>query len=683
MTSDSAAVGILFKGSTADYQRASQQVRDDVKGLQSDFAGLSGILKNVGIALVSTAALFKALELLEVGEQLERVRNGFNNIVGNGPQNLQKARAAVRGTVDDLTLMRLASEAVQGGLNFEQVLQVLQYAEFRAGQFGETFETVFQQVSQKLTLMARGTDVSDHSLNRLQLTGKSVAEVMDNMSKQMAKAEAAGSRSSNTMAQFNAQLENLKLLGAGIVSYVLGPLAAGFNFIFQTIAQGLDPNRLRPALDVIADAKTQLDLMLEDINKLNGTQISVNQGPPLTVARPATLSGTDFAQALSQLDPEQLKSAVALLESEAFLSGKTDRERVQNLLAVRDLQIEVAKLQGKTEQEYHDLLVQQQVIKEQLLSIDQQKADKDKQLADIKANALRQQLDQERQLLEAKISAGQATYDEFRALLDKQYADNQDFFSKDIAAHISYITARGHLRAADETARRNNEAEIYNATKRFVEYTLADSARTKTQRLADAYEIYRQTLQLENLSIDRRRQIIADMQALEEEFTDFVEEEAARRVGILQSIFGNTFLQIFDDILSGSKKNFEEYLGDLGKAIAKFLLSQQLLKLFAFLATGPFAGLFGGSLPAAPGGIVGGGIRGGGGILGNFSTSDILRGGVSALDAFRQLSPVVNPTFNPTITNLPTPIQVQILADKGELYAVVREGERIYNKSAG
>ena len=162
---------------------------------------------------------------------------------------------------------------------------------------------------------------------------------------------------------------------------------------------------------------------------------------------------------------------------------------------------------------------------------------------------------------------------------------------------------------------------------------------------------------MENLSIEHRRQVVADMAQLEQDFTNIMFEEAQRRVDLLQSIFGNTFLRMFDDILDGSAKRFEDYLGELGKALLRFLASQALLRFFGFLAGGPLAGLFGGGIPG-PLNSGSGNFDFGIASLPRLDPNQILRGGIGAVNAYRSVSPSFSPNINPQVTVLPAPVNV-------------------------
>lgn len=650
---------VFFKGQSDPLKKGFKDVKNEAQNLQTSIEGLGSTLKGLAGVYISVQAAQRALQLAKLGEDLEAVQNGFNNIVGNGPQNLARARAAVKGTIDDLRLMRLASEGVQAGLDFSQVLQILEFAEYRAGQFGDSFDSVFNKITQNLSLMQRGLAVSDRSFNQLQLSGKNTTDVLQSMADQMSRAAESGSMAGNSMARFEANVKNLQLEAGKFLKTVLSPLVELLNIAATTLA-----NRANPLA-------------------ASALQIQQATGQPLTF----NLKDNDreaLAKFFAGFDDEKLQAIFAGLRLQTQVLASSQRQALENLRDQIDLEIAVAQERGQSEQDYIVLLNERKAVRDQLAALNEQDAEKAKAEADQVSAATREKLDQERQLLEAKIANGQATYEDFRNLLDKQFADNQQFIDNDIAAFIAYINARARLRSEDARKRDADEAEIYNTTRRFVDYTLADSARSKTQRIADAYTIWQETLKLENLSVGLRRQILAEMGLLERDFSSIVDEEAQRRVDFLQSIFGNTFLQIFDDILDGSQKRFEEYLGELGKALLRFLASQALLKLFAILAGGPFAGLFGGGPTGGRGGTVGGGIRGGGGILSLFHRIDpnqILRGGINAVNAYRDVSPVYNPTIQNSF-GLP-PVHVELLLDNYGLAARVKQGQKQYNRSAG
>lgn len=714
-----AELGIYFKGQPQDLSQSFDKVRKDAKSTQTDMNDLGKSLKTLAASFLTVYTAQKLLASARLGEQFQQASAAFKRYVSDYDAGVAKLRQATRGQVDDLKLLQLANNALGKGLSFDQIILGLKFAEAQATEAGGNLADVFNKVTLALGRAEAGVGRESTALTTYGITATSAVAITDQLRLKTKELEDQIDRGTTSVAQFDAAWENNRIALGRYLKEALGPalrdLTATFAF-FQ------NPN-YKSLLDASQFSRSpRIGIPDEDFRKQSSAldKIQKLSADLLFTLSSSTATSEDYANAITLVSAEldnltspgkiaDAKNLIAVLERlKATLDVKvTTRNQAlgpdiseQALLdkAIADSADELDRINRLLEiyrhqrdnafgdpDIYNKAAAQINVLESLRQNLLDQRAQKESQVAEQAKQQLRDRLENERQFLEAQISLGEKNYEDYRGLLRKQAVENHGFLESDFQAKLSYYQALNKLQDEDDRKSKASITERANGYRNYIKDVLAADSLNYTEKLRLAREAAVYAQQEFEGNKELTREFWEQRVQLESAFTEHFEREAQRRVDLLQSIFGNTFLRIFDDILDGSQKRFEDYLGELGKALLRFLASQALLKFFAVLASGPLAGLFGGAIPTGGvGGTVGGGIGGGGGILSfvpRIDPNQILRGGINAVNAYRDVSPVYNPTIQNSF-GLP-PVHVELLLDNYGLAARVKQGQKQYNRSSG
>lgn len=637
-----ATAQIVFSGETRDVQAALDAIESRFGKTDQTVNSLTGSLKRLAVVYVSLASVQKLLELGKLGESVISVRNAFNQLAGgaaNATRLLEQARAAVNGTVSDLELMRTVNEALRRGLPFEQIVAGLKFAKATAEATGEDMRQIFESLVMALTKLNQGLELDVRTLIRLGIAGRTAAAVLANLKTKTEQLTAATMSGGDAFQKFDANLESLKQKLAVGVILKSGPLIDLLNKMLGAESKATVAPRTSPIPTI------------DDLAQWQPTSPEYDLAFQLYIA-------ADRAEELEILLAAARQKLDTLTDGTTNLADGTAEYGAQ-LLVVKGILDEQADLQAKA------------------AAAAAAAADQATQAARAAVTADQLRLQQERDLVKAKIANGQAVYEDLRELLDRQ----KNLYQDDINFQINLINDRAAVRANDQQQEFNRQSEILNATRRFSDALLEDDTRSRSEQLTARVALWRQTMQIENLDLEHRRQAYAELRSAETALTAFIQQEMQRRVQIMQTVFGQPFLAALDQIFTGGKFRFDRFLNDLTRSIARFLAQRLLLKFFASLAGGPLAGLFG---PPLPGG-------------GGYSPDDLYQAGygppaalpdplsglgglITQLSRARTGADSARPASGYS-TAAPASVTVQIVATAEQLAAIVQHGNHHRRKT--
>jgi hypothetical protein len=108
---------------------------DGVKSAENKFKNLGNTVRTIFAGVVALAVARTGKEIFDLGIKAEGIRNTFKKLDG---VSLNELRSAVRGTVNDLTLMQNAVKADKLGIPVEQLATLFEFASIRARETGES-----------------------------------------------------------------------------------------------------------------------------------------------------------------------------------------------------------------------------------------------------------------------------------------------------------------------------------------------------------------------------------------------------------------------------------------------------------------------------------------------------------------------------------------------------------------
>ena len=212
----------------SEFRRGIQQVDAKLKETTKLFNNLGQV---IGASFAVAAIQQFASESIALAREAEGVRTAFNNL--NSPQVLDNLRAAVKGTVSDLELMKSANQAAAIGIEMNDLAKVMQYVSKYARATGQDMNQLMSDATLELVrqtglrLDQLGISLVDVR-ERMKQTGDFTAAVLQEMAENSAKLGDAGETAAEQLDRLNATIDNQKTaLGSRLLpaySWFLGQL---------------------------------------------------------------------------------------------------------------------------------------------------------------------------------------------------------------------------------------------------------------------------------------------------------------------------------------------------------------------------------------------------------------------------------------------------------------------------
>ena len=202
-----------------DARKAATEMQQVGRKFDSLNKKVGAIAKTAGIAFAATQIIQFATETAKLAGEAEGVSKAFNEI--GKPGLLDDLQKATRGTVSNLELMRNSVQAIQLGLDSNQLAKYFEFATLRSQQTGQSV----QELVDKLVLGIGRESVlrlDDLGLSAKRMgeeakkAGSFVAGVGKIIDEELGKSEIIDT-TTQSFAQLDAEVENLKLeIGQGL-----------------------------------------------------------------------------------------------------------------------------------------------------------------------------------------------------------------------------------------------------------------------------------------------------------------------------------------------------------------------------------------------------------------------------------------------------------------------------------
>lgn len=145
--------GVTAKKSTDDAAKGLKNVSDATKKAATDTSSLASQFNAVYTAAKSFLAIQLAkevigvsLEMSKLAGNIESVSRAFRNQIPNSVTLLNQLRKATQGTVTDFDLMQKSLQALNFGIDVQQLPKLLEFAQVRAQQTGVSVDYLVNSI---------------------------------------------------------------------------------------------------------------------------------------------------------------------------------------------------------------------------------------------------------------------------------------------------------------------------------------------------------------------------------------------------------------------------------------------------------------------------------------------------------------------------------------------------------
>lgn len=355
---------VIFGLDPSEFRRGIQQVDAKLKET-------SKLFQNIGQVIGASFAVAHIQQFINESIQLAReaegVKNAFDNL--NSPQILDNLRAAVKGTVSDLELMKSANQAAAIGIEMSDLAKVMQYVSKYARATGQDMQTLMSDATLELVrqtglrldqLGISLVKVRERMGKGADFTSAVLAEMAENTKKFGDEVETAAEK----MDRLSATIDNQKTELGGKLLPAYSAFLGQFEQILNIVP--LAENALADFISTAAKAPLSLLSGLDQANGqgmqgekgfLLGRQnalaaaLAAGQGPSAPGARSEQVQTLELLRAKLADYTAQLEKAE--IGSQAFVNAK---------VKVKELTDRIAELTGKTK-EYNFQVEKQDYIK--------------------------------------------------------------------------------------------------------------------------------------------------------------------------------------------------------------------------------------------------------------------------------------------------------------------------------
>lgn len=429
------------KKSAKEAQAALSKVKKEADGIEGSVKKLrKAFLQAFAVEELTRKVVQFTTEAINLARQAEGVQKAFSKL--NDPNILNQLRAATRGTVSDLELMKAAVRAQNFKIPLQQLGTYFDFARQRARDTGQSVDylvnSIIDGIGRKSTLVLDNLGLSAVDIQTEFGKTGDLAEAVGNIIKrEMGDAGDATDGAADSIDRYNVSIENLKVkLGEQLLP-VLGTVAEALNQIFfpSTLEVVKAYSQLREenekVFEQVSKGFLRLGAGIEDAANLDKLRQAVDLA-----------KSTGFGlQSLVSLREEGGKTVVAFTElGERITAQREAMERVKKPVeqlgvTVKDLQEKIKQLReeqlntniatSEGVQVYRDLEKEIEKIEERIKSLSEQKTLNDlieihpKTIESIKeATLLQRQLN-----LEYKSTAAQEN--EINGFLEKKLANQE------------------------------------------------------------------------------------------------------------------------------------------------------------------------------------------------------------------------------------------------------------------
>jgi hypothetical protein len=265
-----------------DARKAATEMQRVGRRFDSLNKKVSAIAKTAGIAFAATQIVQFATETAKLAAEAEGVAVAFERL--NDPNLLKSLQEATKGTVNNLELMRSSVQAVQLGIDQNQLARYFEFASLRAQQTGQSVDELVSKlvlgVGRQSVLRLDDLGLSAKRLGEeAKKAGDFVKGVGVIIDEELAKGGGVAENTAVNFQQLSAEVDNLKLeIGQGLLP-VYKELLLAFRDTAK-VASSLGSEELSgwtKFVNILATASPQLNgyaVALQNIDKQKAATVN-------------------------------------------------------------------------------------------------------------------------------------------------------------------------------------------------------------------------------------------------------------------------------------------------------------------------------------------------------------------------------------------------------------------------
>ena len=234
-------IKVLLGMDTGEFKKGVQKGKKEMSGFQKWSKGWAGqMVATLGAAFAIGKLVEFGKEIVRLSGEMQGVKNAFDNLGRAGL--LDELRAATKGTVSDLNLMKQAVSAKNLGLPIEQLGRYFEFARRRAKETGESVEylsdSIVKGIGRKSPLILDNLGISTVALNEeLKKTPDFATAVGNIIEKEFGTMASDIDTTAEATARVSASWENYMTQLGGNTTGIINSATKALNDLLTTITE--------------------------------------------------------------------------------------------------------------------------------------------------------------------------------------------------------------------------------------------------------------------------------------------------------------------------------------------------------------------------------------------------------------------------------------------------------------
>lgn len=225
---------------TRQFQTKMDTVSKKLSGFGKSMKALGGIM----------AGAFAVGKIVEYGKEAQQMAGKLEGIQAafvklNKPGLLEEMRKSVKGTVNDMELMRNAVKAKEFGIPIKNMGKLMKFAAIQAQKLGESTDTMLDSLIGSMSTQSKmrldNLGISMASMNKEMAKGKSFADAAFTlMNAKLGTGAKLLDTSATRTASWAATMDNFKMKVGGLINKGLNLIAPIIDKITNGLVKGFD-----------------------------------------------------------------------------------------------------------------------------------------------------------------------------------------------------------------------------------------------------------------------------------------------------------------------------------------------------------------------------------------------------------------------------------------------------------
>jgi len=310
-------IKVLLGLDSGQFQKGVNKSQKQMSGFQKFSKGWAGKMTGILAGAFAVGAIVDfGKEAVRLAGEMKGVKSAFEGL--NDPNLLNDLRAATKGTVSDLELMKNAVKAKNLGVPIQKLGTFFEFARRRAKETGESVqfltESIVTGIGRKSVLIMDNLGISASELNaEFKKTGDFGVAAGNIVERELKKMGADLDTTTESTARLNASWENYMTTLGSQSTGIINTVTKSLNELLTTITETDQATANASKLGFSRAAFSELDATTQGFVEFNAQM---------------ALNAAQFAQ--NETSVEKLKAAMSFFKQESEKVNKgTDEGRVK------------------------------------------------------------------------------------------------------------------------------------------------------------------------------------------------------------------------------------------------------------------------------------------------------------------------------------------------------------------